>query len=535
MYSMTAVQARAGAEVKVMIGKMVQIIMLCSMVFLKGALAYAQSPEPSVIGFDKEAFIDSADNRDVLELTLNDCVELALKNNLTIMIKRKDPVIAEKSIKKAEGAYEPALTGYYNYEETKAPGSLPSLTGNTQDRAREKDYDIGIEGKAFSNTRYEIGWNNYTKSSNSALQRYFPDYSSTVTGTVIQPLSKDFFGLSQDRANIVIAKNNKEISDYAFLDEAIKIVTDTKSVYYDYQSGIDQYQIGQAALERSQSLKDIIQKRYDKGMASSAELLEAEAGVAKREEALLAFERALKKAEDNLKLITNLVDNPSAWNADILIKDKPDFEIKDINLTESIKEAFENRPDYKSAQTDLKNKDINIKTAKNSLLPTIDLVGTYAASGLGKKYSNALDDVKDLTNDSWGAGVTVRIPFGFEKERSDYEISRLEKEKAVISFSLLEKRIILEVRDAVRDADIAYRNVLASKKTLDAEQKTYRANKERFSQGMVSTHDMLQYQENFDIASLNYLNGLIYYSKALNNLDKTKGTALTKNDITVEG
>jgi len=356
-----------------------------------------------------------------------------------------------------------------------------------------------------------------------------------VTGTVIQPLSKDFFGLSQDRANIVIAKNNKEISDYAFLDEAIKIVTDTKSVYYDYQSGIDQYQIGQAALERSQSLKDIIQKRYDKGMASSAELLEAEAGVAKREEALLAFERALKKAEDNLKLITNLVDNPSAWNADILIKDKPDFEIKDINLTESIKEAFENRPDYKSAQTDLKNKDINIKTAKNSLLPTIDLVGTYAASGLGKKYSNALDDVKDLTNDSWGAGVTVRIPFGFEKERSDYEISRLEKEKAVISFSLLEKRIILEVRDAVRDADIAYRNVLASKKTLDAEQKTYRANKERFSQGMVSTHDMLQYQENFDIASLNYLNGLIYYSKALNNLDKTKGTALTKNDITVEG
>jgi len=492
---------------------------------------YKKKEEPY---FDKDAFIESAKKDRVLELSLNDCVKLALQNNSEIKMKHIDPIIAKNAIKKAKGAFEPTVTGYYEYDETNVPGVAPALTGNTQDRSRRKDYNIGIEGKLFTNTRYDIGWDNYTKSSNSALQRFFPDYNSSLGGTITQPVLKDFFGMGQDQANIVIAKNNKEISDYSFSDRVINIVSDVKDIYYDYETSIDQYKIGEAALKRSQNLKNIIQKRYEKGITSSAELLETEAGVAKREEALLVFERVLKKSEDGLKLITNLVDDPALWNATIYVKDKPEFKVKEVDLIESIREAFLNRPDYKEAKVDLKNKDINIKAAKNNLLPTVDLVGTYAASGLGDKYSSAVDQVKDGTNGSWSAGVSVRVPFGFEKERSDFTISKLEKEKAIIAFSRLEQDIILKVRDAVRDVDIAYRNVKASKKTLEAEGKTYEANKERFSEGLVSTHDMLQYQENFDLASLGYLRAIMYYQKALVKLERTKGTTLVANDIYME-
>jgi outer membrane protein len=516
-----------------MIKKILAINIALSVLFFQGYYLYASDLKQGNKAFGKEAFIDSAENDIVLELTLDDCVELALENNLEIKIKRKDPIIAKHAIRRSEGAYEPTITGGYEYEETKIPGSAPRLTGNTQDMSRRKDYNIAIEGKTIANTQYEIGWNNYTKSSNSALQRFFPDYNSSLGGTIVQPILKDFIGLSQDRANIIIAKNNKEISDNSFLDEAIRVVSDVKNTYYDYQSGIDQYEIGKAALKRSQDLKNIIQMRYDKGMTSSAELLETEAGVAKREEAMLVFERELRKAEDNLKLITNLVDNPLLWNSTIKINSKPEFNVQEVDLTESIKQAFISRPDYKAAVIDLKNKDVNIKATKNSLLPTVDLVGTYIASGLGDKYSSALNQATDGQNSSWGAGVRVRIPFGFEKEKSDFKISELEKEQAIMAFSLLEQNIILEVRDAVRDVDIAFRNVKASGKTLEAQEKTYQANKQRFNQGMVSTHDMLQYQENFDLASLNYLRGLIYYNKALNYLDKIKGTTLSQNDIIV--
>jgi outer membrane protein TolC len=518
-----------------MIKKFITMLMIISVLSLQCCCAHAYDAKQEEKPFNKEAFMDFAENSIVLELSLEDCVELALENNLKIQIKRKDPVIAKNAIKKAKGAFEPAIAGYYNYAETELPSQTPRLTGNIQDMSRRKDYNICFEGKTILNTQYEIGWDNYTESSNSALQRFFPDYGSSLNSTIVQPVLKDFFGLGQDQADLIIAKNNKDISDYSFLNEAIDVVTDVKNTYYDYQSGLDQYEIGKAALKRSQNLMNIIKARYDKGMTSSAELLETEAGIAKREEALLTFERALKKAEDNLKLVTNLVDKPAFWNADIRIQDKPEFNVEEVGLAEGIRDAFANRPDYKAAATDLKNKDIDIKTAQNSLLPAVDIVATYAASGLGDKYSSALDQAGDGINSSWSAGVKVRVPFGFEKEISDYEISKLEKEKAVIAFSLLEQQIILQVRDAVRDVDIAYRNVKASKKTLEAEEKTYEANKQRFSQGMVSTHDILQYQENLDTASLNYLKGLIYYNKALNHLDRITGTTLSQNDIVVEG
>ena len=485
--------------------------------------------------FDKQAFISSADKKKTLELSMIDCITYALEKNTEIKIKKIDPIIANYGIRKANGVFEPSLKGYFEYDETNNPGLYPLLTGNIEDRSRRVDLNAGVEGKLVTNTRYDINFNNNRNNSNSILQRFHPNYESSFSGSIIQPALKDFFGMGRDQANIVIAKNNREISDQSFEQGIIDTVTRVISIYYDYLHHIGRYEIGEHALERSEKLCDIIKQRYGKGLVSSIELLESEAGVAKREEVLLVFERSLLKSEDDLKLETNLVDDPAYWNADLHATDKPLFEIKKVALVESIKEAFEGRTDHKSAMIGLKNKDIAIKTAVNNLLPTVDVIGTYAVNGLGDTYSNSFDQVEDGKHRSWSAGVAVKIPFGFSKEIGDYKISKLQKEQAILAFSRLEQRIILEVRDAVRNVDIAERSVKANKKTLHAEGKTYEAAKERFSAGHISTHDMLQYQESYDLASLGFLDAVIKYNKALVFLEKTKGTTLTANNIKIAG
>ncbi|MCK4851577.1 MAG: TolC family protein [Candidatus Omnitrophica bacterium] len=494
----------------------------------------AGAEEGKDILFEKEAFIKSAEAKEVLDLGMVDCIAYALKKNTEIKIKKIDPVIAKYGIKKAESAFEPSLKGYFEYDETNYPGSASLLTGNIQDRSRRSDFNVGAEGKLVTNTQYDVNFNNAVSSSNSGSQRFFPDHESSVSASITQPVMKDFFGMGRDQADIVIARNNKEISDQSFEQEVINIVTRVIATYYDYLHHIDQYEIGEHALTRSNELFGIIQKRYAKGLASSVDLLEAEAGVAKREEVLLLFERVLLKAEDELKLQTNLIDDPAYWNADIRAKDKPVFEIREVDLVEGIKEAFVNRPDYRGAVTDLKNKDITVKTAANDLLPTIDVTGTYAANGLGDTYLNSFDQVKDGKHRSWSVGVNVKVPFGFAEEISDYKISKLEEEQTILAFSRLEQRIILEVRDAVRNVDIARRSVEAMRKTLNAEEKTYEAAKERFNAGQLSTHDMLQYQESYDLASLGFLGAVIAYNKALVFLEQAKGTTLAVNNIEIK-
>jgi outer membrane protein TolC len=275
---------------------------------------------------------------------------------------------------------------------------------------------------------------------------------------------------------------------------------------------------------------EINKARYEIGLVSSVDLLETETAVAQREKALLSAEANLKKAEDDLKLITNLVNDPEVWNAKVeLIDAKPVFNVQKIDLVESMKNAFQYRPDYNSQKIDLKNRDIKILTAKNELLPTVDLVGSFGLNGLGKDYQDALRSTNSDYKD-WSIGFKVDVPWG-GAERAKFNQRQIELAQAILAFKELEQKIILEVRDKVRSVDIQMRQVEASKLSKEKETENYEAQKERYRAGQVSTHDMLDYQEKLAQAELDYIKSLIDYNVALVNLDKSEGLTLARNNI----
>jgi outer membrane protein TolC len=242
----------------------------------------------------------------------------------------------------------------------------------------------------------------------------------------------------------------------------------------------------------------------------------------------------MKSSEDNLKYITNLVNNPALWNADIELLDEVSYEKKEIKLRDSILEAFDNRPDYKAAKINLKNKDISIIYYKNSLLPTVDLVGSYGFNGLDKYYGKDLAHIGGGKYPDWMAGVNISMPFFFDKERGEYDKAKLEKHQALLNFKLLEQKIILDVRNAVRDAHIKYKTVEASYKSKTAEERNYIAQELRFRAGLVSTLDMLIYQERLAKAQVDYAKRVIDYNTSLIELAKAKGTMLIEDSIKIE-
>ena len=180
----------------------------------------------------------------------------------------------------------------------------------------------------------------------------------------------------------------------------------------------------------------------------------------------------------------------------------------------------------------MKNRDIKIKVAKNALLPTVDLTGSFGLNGLGEDYQEALDNVNTDYKD-WSVGIEVSVPWG-GGDRAKYDQRKLEKAQALIDFKRLEQNIILEVRDKVREVDIQYRQVLACELSKDKEIQNYKAQRERYAAGQVSTHDMLDYQDKLAQAELDYIKALIDYNIALINFDKAEGLTLVKNNIILE-
>jgi outer membrane protein TolC len=110
----------------------------------------------------------------------------------------------------------------------------------------------------------------------------------------------------------------------------------------------------------------------------------------------------------------------------------------------------------------------------------------------------------------------------------------LAKAQALLSFKRLEDNIILEVRDRVRQTDTGYRQIITSRVAREKEVQNYTAQKERYVAGQVSTHDLLDYQDNLSTAELDYIQSLVGYKIALFELERAEGLTLVKNDIKLE-
>ena len=81
--------------------------------------------------------------------------------------------------------------------------------------------------------------------------------------------------------------------------------------------------------------------QVETGTLAPIEIIDAEAGVASRVEAIISAENAVKDKEDELKKIMNFADNEIISDASVIPTDKPNFIPKKVELKETIKIAME--------------------------------------------------------------------------------------------------------------------------------------------------------------------------------------------------
>lgn len=479
---------------------------------------------------DQAFFMASANQDRVLRIGLVDCVLYALKKNSDILIKKIDPKLKEDDVKIKKADFEPTLTAEYNVRDnTVLAGSL--LQGADVFNSNDRNFNAGVSGKLITGTRYSLDFLNERYKSDSAFQIFNPYYDLEPVVTIVQPLFRGA-GIQVNIADITIARNNKLQSEKSFQDTAMSVITNAKNAYYKYILFLDAYATEKLALGRTEDLLKIDKERYSKGLISSIGLLETEAALSQRQRVLLAAESELKTAEDNLKFITNLVDDPEVWNSRIELIDQVIFKPEIVNLAFALSEAFKFRPDYQSAKIDLDNRDIRIKVAKNALFPTVDLTGSFGLNGLGKDYESALQKA-NINYPDLSAGVKISIPWG-SADRAQYDQRKLEKAQALLAFKQLEQSIILDVRDKARNVNIQAQQVEVARVYREKETQNYNAQKERYLAGQVSTHDILDYQDTLSRAELGYITALMNYNIALVELDKSQGLTLAKNNIKLE-
>jgi len=302
------------------------------------------------------------------------------------------------------------------------------------------------------------------------------------------------------------------------------------AAYYELVFAIEDHKAKVETLDEAKELLDQTRKRVQVGVQSPLDVVQAEAGVAENEQAVITSAQLIKDNENTLRrLISQQVTE--FRGVSLVPTDFPVAEMMDLDVVQSVRTALEMRPDYFSAKEALERQNIAVQFNRNQLWPEIDLQGSYAANGIGSTFGNFSTDVTGGDNPSWSAGVVITIPLGNRQARANYHIAKLDADQALLTLKALEQDIIVQVENAVGHVGSSAKSVEAARAATRLAEASLDAEKKKLLAGSSTTFLVLQAQAQLGSARSAEVRARASYSESLVALDLAKGTILQKNNV----
>jgi len=520
-------------------------------VFLIAALFFLMDSVPRLWAEDfKPASPPPAGNE--LGLTLEQVVEATLKNNVTIAVEKFNTKIREQDITDRKSEFDPTIGIDLSTKERTNQVSSAFASPNVS-QTRNHVWDLSLKQKVVTGGDYEISFTNNRNKTNSTFAGLNPQYSSELLLSATQPLFKNF-GIDNNKRNIYIASNDMDISSFEFEGKVIDTITDVENNYWELVFSIEDLNVKQKSLIRAQDLEKRVRAQVEVGTVAPLEILQAQSEVASREELLLQAQDLIQDNEDNLKNFLNINFDSADGQKKVRPLDHPNIQPKkEIALEEAIKKALVSRPDYLSRKTKLANDHILVKYNENQVYPSVDLFGSLGLNGISGKaisiqqfaggvpktvqspfgggYDNALSSLGSRDFYQWEVGLKMSYPLGNRSAKSRLTASRLQVAQTLLDIKDLEKKIIVEVREAVRQIKTETKRVQATRLARRLAQKKLDAEEKKFEVGMSTSFNVLQFQEDLVAEQSNEIRALIDYRKSKIRLRQVMATTLKAHNI----
>jgi len=461
---------------------------------------------------------------DIIYLSLKEALELALINNFDVQFALYDRLIKDADIDEAKSVYDTVLklNADYTYDRKEQASSLFGTSSHTGQAGMK------LTKKLITGTDVSIDFQNIRESSDSAFSTLNPSYESYTEIKFTQPLLRNFFGMN-DWADVKIARIDVRNFSLETLDKIETNLADVEEAYWDLVLSVELVDVEKEMYEKAKEFYEISRKKKKLGTSEITDLLAAEANMATRKTELIIEENTLKTAMNKLRLLINY---PNATG--ILPISTIGITGANVTLLESLKISFEKRRDYKRAKNEIKAKRIKFNMKRNDRWPQLDFEGSLKLNGIERKVKDSMADAFTRENPEYNARVTFSIPLENRSERSAYNKAKHEKAKALLNLKKMEKVILADIDDAVRDVNV---NKIKAEERLKIESLQKRKLEEELKQfgfGRSDSDRVIRFQEDLLRAKRLALNALKDYKDSLIELYLKEGIFLEKRGLTVE-
>lgn len=434
-----------------------------------------QAPVPAVYNAPSAALpmglVSGADlgwQEVIREPRLRALIDIALQNN-------RDMLIAIQRVEEAR-----ALYGIQRSEQ------LPHIGVNAQENAQRLPPDLRMPGQDSINRTYTVGLG-------------------------VTAFELDFWG--KKRSLSQAAFEQYLASDEARKSMQLELIAQVSSTYFAWRTAQSSQDLASRTIEAYQRSYDLVNRRFQAGVASGLERNQARTTLEGAKAALAAANRQVQLASNALEL---LIGQPQPATLPAAIPFGADNLISDIPAGVS-STLLLRRPDIIAAEHRLKSANAQIGAARAAFFPTISLTGLLGT--ISPQFSGLFN----RQTETWAFNPTLSLPiFTAGALRNNLNLAEVRKDIAVLEYEKSIQTAFREVSDALA-GEQSYKEQLdalreqqsAAYQSLNLSEQRYEAGIDSFLQVQQAQINLFNIQQNFIQLGLQALQNRLELYKAL--------------------
>lgn len=468
-----------------------------------------------------------------VRMTLDECIQLALKQNPDIIIAGLEPQKSDADIFTAKGEFDPMLqtTATYMYASITASQEIRAYANIDALETYRTNVNSGLAGKLHLGTQYALMFSS-TKEE-TTYGNFIEEFGGQLNFTLTQPLLRGF-GDKVNTVRIRMAKNARKMTEAQLRLTVMSTVSEVVKMYWDLVGAVENVKVREEALANAERLLGISETRRRIGTAADIEVLQAKAGVATRQSELIASRSQMQSASDLLKQILNLRDGVFFAKATVVPVDRPTSSdtgpfdpsglIQDVDAGVAL--ALQNRPELEIADLQIENAGLDQARARNDMLPQFDLTASYGQGGRDHYLSHMLIGIRNQNEQYYSYGFKATVPIGNRAGRGAYQRAKLTAREMEERRKKAEQAVMMGVHLATRNAATNRVLVESNGQARRLQEANVVAEEKRLRLGVTTSWQVLQVQSDLTAAQTLEVQAKTAYEKALVELELAKGTLL---------
>ncbi len=321
---------------------------------------------------------------------------------------------------------------------------------------------------------------------------------------------------------IAAARDNFEKARDTYLITLRELRLQAATAYFELQRSDEEVRIGQQSVRASLvSLKDA-RARFQAGVATKLEVLEAETQLARDQQVLTNGLSRQSQARRSLAALLDLpqdVSPTAAMPAEVIGIWQP-------SLQESVVAAYAFREELDRIILDISISNSNANAALAAVQPILSIYNTFQTG----RYSGETNAIPPVETDYYGWNLDNAVGlsatwniFDGGRARAEYRRNKQRAQENEFNFAAERDRIRNEVEDSYYDLRKANQNIFTTSREVLSARESLRLARLRFQAGVTTQREVVDTQRDLTQAQVRYADSILLYNNSIAQLRRRTG------------